>query len=345
MTNYKISFDIRNLMSVIALIAVTAMIWHIRDLLVVLVTAVVLATLTDGFVTMMSRFKIPRVISVVFFYLAALALFGGVIFFLIPVLITELSSLQTIYPEIGVFVQNLELIQSFSDDQIPTLIQRVSDSNTLQSIFGNLSSLLGGLLNVVILIVVSFYLSVQEKGVERFLRILTPYKTEEYAIDLWHRTKTKIGAWFRGQLFIGFLVGVLTYIGLSLLSVPYALLLALLAGLFGLIPYGIVLATLPAVAIAFVHGGFQSGLFVLVLYAVIQNVLDYVLQPIIMRKLTGLPTLIVILSLLIAGSLVGVLGLIIAVPLSVFILEIVHDREENKRKLMEEFEAIEKNNK
>lgn len=346
MKTVKINFDIPNLISVVTLVAVVALMYEIRGLLLVLLTAVVLATFAESFVKLGHKIRLPRVVSVVLFYIVMITLFGGVVLFMVPVLIQEIGSLQNVYPEIGAYIENAQLLQGLAqqDVSLTEFFASQEGGSLAQELFRNISSVLGGLLNMVILLVVSFYLSVQEGGIERFIRILIPLKHEDYAIDLWRRTKVKIGSWFNGQLLLALILTILTYLSLQIFSVPYALLLALLAGIFGMIPYGIVLALVPAAAIAFTNGGWQLALIVLILYWVIQQITDYVLQPMILKRLTGLPTLVVILSIIVAGSIAGVLGVMIAVPTAVFLLEIVHDRENSKRHLLHEMEENENRN-
>ncbi len=343
MNTTKIQFDINNLLSVGVAVAVLILLFEIRGLLVILLASLVIATFAESFITLGNKLRFPRVLSVILFYLIIFILFGGVILFMVPVLITELGSLQELYPEIGSYVENLKLLQGVAQQNVPIseLFASRDSSSLTQQVFNNISGLVGGLLNFIILFVVSFYLSVQEGGIERFIRIIIPIQHEEYAIDVWRRTKRKIGAWFNGQLLLALVVGFLTYLGLLILGTPYALLLGLLAMIFGMIPYGIILATLPAVAIAFIHGGWKTALIVMVMYWIIQQITDYVLQPLILKRLTGLPTLVVILSVIIAANLAGIIGVIIAIPVAVFILEMVNDREQSKKAILDEMERME----
>ncbi len=345
MNDVRIKFDTGNLISVAAIIALMVMFYHIRDLILTLTVSLVIATFAESFVTLGKKVSFPRVVSVVLFYTLIVILFGGLILFFVPVMITELGSLQGLYPEITSYVEDARLLQGIATQEVP-LSSVVSEggNNFIQNLFRNVSVLVGGIVNFIILFVVSFYLSVQDGGIERFIRIIVPLKHEDYAVDLWRRTRVKIGAWFNGQLLLALILTILTYIGLTIIGTPYALLLAMLAGVFGMIPYGIILALVPAVAIAFVNGGWKLALIVFIMYWVIQQITDYVLQPLILKKLTGLPTLVVILSIVIAGSLAGIMGVIIAVPVAVFILEMVHDREHSKKRILDELEHIENTN-
>jgi predicted PurR-regulated permease PerM len=186
------------------------------------------------------------------------------------------------------------------------------------------------MLNVVLVIVISFYLSVSNDGIESFLRILSPIEREEYVIGLWNRSQAKIARWMQGQLFLGLVIGILTFIGLTLLKVEHALLLAVLAAIFELIPFGIFLAAIPAVSFAFSGGGISLALMVVALYVLIQQLEGYLISPIVMNKMTGISPLVVIISVLIGVQLAGFWGLILAVPVAVTILEYIKDFEKKK---------------
>src|SRR4029078_7921335 len=130
-------------------------------------------------------------------------------------------------------------------------------------IFTTVTAFFGGLVSFILIVVFSFYFSVQETGVDDFLRIVTPIKEQVYVLHLWKRSQEKIGKWMQGQLVLGCIVGVLLYLALVILGVPHALLLAVLAGVFELIPvFGQILAAIPGVAVGFAAGGVTEGLLV-----------------------------------------------------------------------------------
>jgi predicted PurR-regulated permease PerM len=157
------------------------------------------------------------------------------------------------------------------------------------------------------------------------LRGVTPKEHETYVLNLWQRAQKKMGQWLQGQLFLAIVVGVLVYIGLSLLGIRFALLLAIIAGILELVPYiGPVLSAIPAVILAF----FQMpilALWVLILYIIIQQLENYLLVPVIMKKVVGLNPVVVIIALLIGGKLLGILGIILAVPAAAVLAEFFKD--------------------
>ncbi|MCD8494540.1 MAG: AI-2E family transporter [Candidatus Pacebacteria bacterium] len=175
-----------------------------------------------------------------------------------------------------------------------------------------------------------------DDGVGKFLRIVTPLQHEEYVIGIWERSRLKIGGWFRGQVFLAIIEGSLTYIGLLIIGVPYALILGILAFFFSLIPYGVMLSGFLAVVVAFLTGGIPMALTTFLFILLLQQVETYVWQPLIIHSVTGVPSLIIIISLVIGAQLAGLMGLLLAVPVAVVILEIVHDTEQKRFALMQQ---------
>lgn len=309
----------------------------LRDLVLIVLTSVVIASAVEPAVARLNKFRVPRVPAVLIVYLAAIGIFAGLLpLFLFPV-ISDLSSLSTNLPEILGNIPNFlntntplgSLGGSLSLDQILDAIQ-----NNLVSIprgFVQTASLIfGGFFSFVLIIVISFYLAVQERGIENVLRILTPVKAESYVVDLWRRAQRKIGFWMQGQILLGLVIGVLVFLGLTIFQIPYALVLALLAAVFELIPYfGPVLAAVPAVILAFSQS-LGLGFLILGFYIIIQQFENHLIYPLVVTKMVGVPPLLVILALLIGAKLAGFLGIILAVPAATVLMELLADYEKSK---------------
>jgi len=320
----------------------------LRDIVLVLLTSVVLASFIERATNRMIRkkifgFQMHRTVAVVFLYFIVLLTLAGIFYVFVPMLINEISNIAVILDKyaptnLGAattssihnatnFVQNLSDNFSFSDivQNAHTIVSSISSG-----FLGTLSVVFGGLLNVVLIIVISFYLSIQERGVEKFLRIAIPAKQEEYAVSLWSRTERKIALWIQGQLLLGLLIGVLIYLGLAIIGLPYALLIALLAAICELIPFGLILAVVPAVAFAYLKSGISLALLVAGYYLIVQQFETYLIQPLVVRRVIGISPLVVILSILIGAKLAGFWGLILAVPIAVAVMEYADDVERNK---------------
>ena len=181
------------------------------------------------------------------------------------------------------------------------------------------------------MIVLSFYLSVESAGVANFLRIVTPAKDEKYILDLWQRSQHKIGLWMQGQIVLAVIVAMLVFLGLTLLRVENALLLAVLAGIFEIIPiFGPILAAIPAVTLTLVSGGMTDALLVVGLYIIIQQFENQLIYPLVVRKIVGVPPLLSILALIVGYKLAGFVGLLISVPLATMLVELLNDIGANK---------------
>ncbi len=208
------------------------------------------------------------------------------------------------------------------------VIQNVVNSiNSISnSFFTTASSVFGGVLSFVVIIVVSFYLAVQNDGIGNFLRLITPDRDEKYVVELWRRAQLKMGLWMQGQLLLTLIVGLLTYIGLILLGVRDALILAILTGLLELIPlFGPIIALVPAVALGYIDGGISLAFMVGLLYIAIHQLENHIIYPLVVRKIVGVNPVVVIVALLAGYELGGFLGMLVSVPVAAVGIELLKD--------------------
>jgi predicted PurR-regulated permease PerM len=196
----------------------------------------------------------------------------------------------------------------------------------------------------VLIIVLSFYFSAQEKGIEGFLRLVSPIKSRAYIVDLWRRSQQKIGLWSQGQLVLGLLVGVLVFLVTTLLGIPSALFLAVLAATFELIPvFGPILSAVPAVVLALTHGinppahllsvapGITAGMIVAAVYFFIQQIESHLVYPLVVRKVVGISPVLVIIALVVGAKMAGFLGILLSIPVTAVIMEFLSDVAKEKR--------------
>jgi len=200
-----------------------------------------------------------------------------------------------------------------------TLSEKVSQLRI--NFFSLTGNVVGRIASVVFVFILSFYLAIEEKGVKKFIRAVTPISKENYAIKLWERGQKRLSRWLGAQLLLGLIVGSMTFIGLKIIGVPYALGLSILAGILELVPtVGPILAAIPAIAIAFIKSP-VIALITLALYIVVQQLENNLLVPKIMQKTVGLNPVITILALLIGVKLAGITGMVLAIPVTMLIHE------------------------
>jgi len=320
--------------------------YYLRDVALVVLLAIIIASSVEPGTQWFLRRGVPRILAVLFMYFVAVVVLVVVFYFLfLPLLnqsATFLSTLPGYLGELQVWnpLQNNELLSSNSAVQgfskTFSLSQIVEQINTTVSsfsegFFSTASTAFGGILSFLLVIVLSFYLSVESDGVSSFLRIVTPAKNEKYVLSLWKRSQHKIGLWMQGQIVLAIIIAMLVFLGLTLLRVENALLLAVIAGLFEIIPlFGPILAAIPAVTLSLVTGGMTSALLVVGLYIIVHQFENQLIYPLVVRKIVGVPPLVSILALIIGYKLAGFVGLLISVPVATMLIEFLNDVEKNK---------------
>jgi len=307
----------------------------IRDIVAVVFLSIVIASAVGPAAKWFQKYYLPRVLGVIVVYLIAFTVLGFAFYLIIPLIFSEVSSFLNA-SDINVSDISSKFIVGFYGEQktqsvFSDIAKQFSSaaekflSQITQGFFETISAIFGGAVSFFLIIVLSFYLSVQEGGIEHFLKIVTPSAYEQYILDLWRRSQKKIGRWLRGQILLGILVGALVFIGLSILKVKYALSLAIFSAIFELIPiFGPILAAIPAVIFGLMQEPWL-GLAILVLYVIIQQFENHLIYPLVVRKVIGIPPILVILSLIVGGKLAGFFGILLSVPAAVVLMEILND--------------------
>jgi predicted PurR-regulated permease PerM len=323
-----------------------AALYYMSDIVLVVLSAVIIASSIEPVVRRMARYRVHRVIAVILIYILMAAIVAGLLIFFMPLVVSDFSTFLSTLPK-TVSIESLwspirDLGVSFGSGASTSghMISISDFVNGLQSLivgtsagaFQTATLIFGGVLSFILIVVLSFYLAVQVDGVDDFLRIVTPVKHHEYIINLWKRSQRKIGLWLQGQIILGIVVGVLVYLVLMVVGIPHALLLAVFAGLFEIIPvFGPIISSVPAILLAFSERGVGTGLLLIGLYIIIYQFESQLFYPLVVKKIVGISPIVVILALVIGAKLAGLLGALIAVPLSAAFMEYIHDIEKYKK--------------
>lgn len=310
----------------------------IRDTLLLVLVSIVIASFVEAGVRVFAKYKIGRTLSVPIIFTVVIAIIFLVFYMFVPIIFRELSAMMSLLlgylPEDAQSIEGAtQLVTGLTEDislnDILVSVREMSSAFS-QGATSFIGSAFGGILNTVLVVVMSFYLSIQEKGIDNFLRILTPVKHEKYVLDLWQRTQHKIGIWFKGQLLLGLIMGAVTIVTLALLGVQYAFIIGIITAIAELVPFGVIFAAIPAILFAVIDGGLLLGLKVMIFFIVVQQIENYVLAPAVTKHTVGIPPLVVLLALIIGIALAGFWGAIIAIPVAVFVLEYLSDIEKQK---------------
>jgi len=337
--------------AVLVVIVGYALIFKLSNFVLVVITAVIIASAVEPAARWAKQKGIPRLLAVLSIYIGTVVVVAGFFYFiLIPLLSDTAGFVRSLpaYTGSGTAVTSTLISQDaltsissqFSLNELANYINSIINSFS-QGIFSSAAAVFGGVLSFILIIVFSFYLAVQEDGVSKFLKIIVPIKSEKYVIDLWKRSQQKIGFWMQGQLLLAVIIMVLTYLCLLLIGLPHALLLAVLAGVFEIIPlFGPILSAIPSIFVAFASGGTSLVLVVVGIYVIIQQFENHLIYPLVVKKVVGVPPTVSILALVVGGQLAGFLGLIVSVPLAAVLMEFLSDIERDKLALSKETEEL-----
>jgi len=264
--------------------------------------------------------------------------FGGIIAFivyaLVPLAVIELNNLVLNFNEIATsfFGTSSDVLSFFGIERTDVNeINGVFNKNT-STLLGTASKLLGGVALIFAVFILSFYLTVSRDGVEKFLRSIIPQKYEDGVLDVYSKVRKRIGRWLQIQLFLSLMIGFAVFIGLWILGVKYSLVLAILAAVFELIPaVGPIFAGSLAILVA-LSDSFLLAFYVFLMFVLIQQLENYVVVPVVLKKTIGLHPVVIILSLMIGVKVAGFVGLVLAVPAAFLVEEIIENLASRRKK-------------
>ena len=320
-----------------------AFLWFIKEIVVVLILAILLAAVIEPGVNWLHRRKIPRALSVLGMYVLIIAALAISFILLIPPLVEQITSLSTNFSNVSGTISTsigklVDIGQQYGlSEGIASSIEglRQGLNNVVGGLFGVIASAVGAVAAIVIIMVLAFYIVIEEDAWRRLFRRVAPDDYQPYLTQMFGKMQMKMGLWVRGQLLLMLVIGVATYIGLLILGVPYALVLGIFAGLMEMVPYaGPTLSAIPAVFIAFSDSPLKAGM-VLLLCIIIQQVENNILVPKIMQKVTGLNPVVSIVALLIGFKVGGIAGAALSIPIatmgSVFFYDVFREQVEEPK--------------
>jgi predicted PurR-regulated permease PerM len=314
--NKKIDISHKTIIFTVLFLLGLWFLYYIRGIIIALFIAFLLMTMMDPLVGLFEKLKIKRGISVLISYILVIAFFGGVIALIIPPLIQQTTNFIGAFPgylsKLGIKSSELGSISAGLLNQIGGVV------NFTFSVFSNVIS-------VVSILVFAFYMLLGHPGFKSQLTNLLGNELGENIGRLVCLVEDKLGRWSRGELLLMLAVALGNYIGYLILRIPYALPLAVLTGIFEIIPtLGPIISAVPAVLIGFGISPL-TGIGVVAVSFLVNQLENYVLVPKIMQRSAGVSPLVVLISIAIGAKLAGVTGAIIAVPLVVTLQAVIKE--------------------
>jgi predicted PurR-regulated permease PerM len=325
-----IRFGPHTVLTVIVLVTVVYLLFHIPHFWLIVLVAIVLATAIDGPVTWMLQRGIPRPLGVLAIYALLIAFLLTALLALAPVVAGDVHALER---ELPAYTDQIERALNRFLPGAASGFSLVEWEQTVRTNAGALAVRLTAVgvefgrtaISVFVTLVVAFFLAIDPRAIGRQLtRFVAPEHRPRVA-RVAANIHERIGAWARGQLLIAVIFGALMGIGLRALGVPYAWSLGIVAGTLEVVPYvggaiTLVLAVLSAATVGLPH-----VIGVMVLYVVLVSIESHVLAPLLYGRALGLPPVVILLALLAGVELLGILGALLAIPLTIIAWAIVEE--------------------
>ena len=313
----KIEISHRTIIFTAMFIAVIWFVFQIREILFLLFISFIIMSAFRPIVDWLEKRHIPSVISILFMYILVFGVFGISLVGTIPSLVVQFVHLTQAFPSfISRVIPYWNVDMNAFSQQIAPLSQNLVKLTV--GIFSNI-------ITIVTVLVFTFYLLLERKNGEQ---LFASFVSEEMAKRVGRVVKNieqRLGSWVQGQLFLMLIIGVVSYIGLLLLKIDFALPLAILAGLLEIVPtIGPIISAIPAVIIGLSMTP-VTALLVALLFFLIHQSENTLVVPFVMKKSVGLPPLLTIIALMIGGKLAGIAGVVLAVPVVLIIQEILHE--------------------
>lgn len=286
--------------------------WIIKDLVFSLFIAFIIVSALKPLVSFFVSKKLPRLIACIIVYILFLFVIVNLFVIIIPPLLGEITHLlktlpyiiKTISYSLPISIQ----LDSFTQ-YIPNITTQAFD--IVKGIFSNA-------LFVVSTLFFGFYMLLEENMLMKTLSRFLKEEKVKTIIAIVEAAEKRMNAWFWGEITLMTVIGVMTFIGLNLIGMKYVLALSVLAGLFEVIPnIGPITSLIPAFLIG-VSESYFLGFATIALYFVIQQLENHLIVPLVMKRAVGLSPIITLVALIVGGKLAGVLGVLLAVPTTLF---------------------------
>lgn len=299
----------------------------IRDLLIWIVFALIISILFNPAIDLLKKF-IPRTLAVILIYVTIFGIVGISIYMVAPVFIAEINQFSQHFPayfeKISPILRSLGM-ETFESIEEFTAAMESQLSAISSSVFTAVGAIFGGLFATIAILSIALFISLEEHGLERVIRVLTPKRYEAVVLNIIERSQIKVSGWFASRILCSVFIGLMTFLICYVLKINYAVSFGLFAGVFNFIPIiGPVIAGAIIVVIV-AADAWLKAVFFIASFVLIQQIEGNILSPILTKKFIGLSSVLVLIALLVGGKLWGFMGALLAVPMAGILFEFLRD--------------------
>lgn len=319
----KIDISVATIIKLVVVLFSIYLLYLIRDVVVLLFVVFILVSSLGPIVNSWSK-RIGKPLSILSISLIFIGLLVGFIYLIVPPFINETGQLVANFPS---YLEKLSALKG----QLPSLNSTFANiSQSLGGITGNFFAitaiLFGGISSFIMMVILTIYFLADEKILSKLAAYVIPPDKREDVIQISQKISEKVGNWVRGQLLLCLVMGIIAFIGLSLIGVKYALTLAVLTALLEFVPIiGPLISGAVAALIALTTVSPLAAVIVVAFFILASQAENSFLVPKIMQKAVGLPPAIIIIAILIGSKLIGIFGALLAVPISGIVYVLIQE--------------------
>lgn len=294
------------------IIAIGMFLLEVTNIILLLFVCVILTSTLAPAVRFLKKYRVPKIVAIAILYVVIIAFLTLLIAPLVPFFIEQFQALLENFPR---YIDQTAKVLHFNVDAAKIREIVGSQADTIgKNAFVVTSEIFGGFLSLITVLVISFYLLLDHDNIIKKLPGLFPQNLQQKVEGAVQEIESTLGAWFRGQITLSLFVGLFTWIALTAVGLPYALPLAVIAGMFEIVPtIGPILSAVPAIIIGFSISP-TTALVVAGAFLVIQQLENNLLVPKIMEKAVGLHPVVVIIGVILGGKFAGILGALLSAP-------------------------------
>lgn len=303
----KIEISHKTIFFTVFLLVFLWLLLQIKDIIILVFIAFIFMSALKPLVEKIEKFRVPRFLAILIVYFLLFFVLAASLIFIFPPLIAQTSNLGKYLP------RYLEAALPFLNLHLQTIIDQLAPLG--ENILKITISFFSNILALATIFVFTFYLLLGRSHLRKFLMDFVGTEGGKKMVEIIKKIESQLGSWVRAQVALCLIVGLASFLGLTLLGVNFALPLAILAGILEIVPsLGPIISAVPAILIA----GLTSpvlGLAVAALYFIIQQLENTLIVPQVMKKTIGLPPLVTFLSLLVGGRMAGLAGAVLSIPI------------------------------
>lgn len=328
----KYPFFFRSTVSLFGVILFVFVLYEVRDIVIPIAFAIMIAILLNPLVNILTRKKINRIVAILISILATILFVAGLLYFISSQIAGFSDNMSILGQKFSSLFHNLQLwLQSTFSLSLSKQKQLLSEAgNSLKPLIEQTLGTLVGIFSVVFLLPIYIFLMLYYKTLMlNFLYEIFSEKNSTQVSNVLKETKNSIQSYMVGLLLEAIIIAVLNSAALLILGVQYAILLGVIGALLNVLPYigGIIAIALPILIATVTKDGYTTQIGIIVAYSVIQFIDNNILVPRIVSSQVKINALVSIVMVLLGGALWGVSGMFLSIPF-IAVLKIIFDRSE-----------------